>query len=108
VFAGYWGREDLDGIFTDDGYVLTGDVAVMDDDGFFTVVDRKKELIIAGGFNIYPSEVEEVLFRLPGVADAVVVACPTATAARRSRPSSSASPAVTCPRTTSPPPAPSS
>ncbi|TAL21923.1 MAG: long-chain fatty acid--CoA ligase, partial [Frankiales bacterium] len=76
VFRGYWGRDDLTGVFTDDGYVLTGDVAVMDADGFFTIVDRKKELIIAGGFNIYPSEVEEVLFRLPGVADCVVVGVP--------------------------------
>jgi long-chain acyl-CoA synthetase len=76
VFRGYWGREDAEGVFTDDGYVLTGDVAVMDEDGFFTIVDRKKELIIAGGFNIYPSEVEEVLFRLPGVQDAVVVGIP--------------------------------
>ena len=76
VFRGYWGREDTTGVFTDDGYVLTGDVAVMDDDGFFSIVDRKKELIIAGGFNIYPSEVEEVLFRLPGVADCVVVGVP--------------------------------
>ena len=80
VFCGYWGREGSSdpgaGVFTDDGYVLTGDVAVMDEDGFFTIVDRKKELIIAGGFNIYPSEVEEVLFRLPGVADAVVIGVP--------------------------------
>lgn len=76
VFRGYWGRDDLTGVFTDDGYVLTGDIAVMDADGFFTIVDRKKELIIAGGFNIYPSEVEEVLFRLPGVADCVVVGVP--------------------------------
>jgi long-chain acyl-CoA synthetase len=76
AFPGYWGGEHLDGVFTDDGYVLTGDIAVMDDDGFFTVVDRKKELIIAGGFNIYPSEVEEVLFALPGVADAVVIGVP--------------------------------
>jgi long-chain acyl-CoA synthetase len=76
VFRGYWGREDAEGVFTDDGYVLTGDVAVMDAEGFFSIVDRKKELIIAGGFNIYPSEVEEVLFRLPGVADAVVVGIP--------------------------------
>jgi long-chain acyl-CoA synthetase len=76
VFRGYWGREDQQGVFTDDGYVLTGDVTVMDEDGFFTIVDRKKELIIAGGFNIYPSEVEEVLFRLPGVQDAVVVGVP--------------------------------
>jgi long-chain acyl-CoA synthetase len=76
VFRGYWGADDADGLFTDDGYLLTGDIAVMDEDGFFTVVDRKKELIIAGGFNIYPSEVEEVLLSLPGVADAVVVGVP--------------------------------
>ena len=76
VFRGYWGRESAEGVFTDDGYILTGDVAVMDPDGFFRIVDRKKELIIAGGFNIYPSEVEEVLFRLPGVQDAVVVGVP--------------------------------
>jgi long-chain acyl-CoA synthetase len=76
VFSGYWGRADQDGVFTADGYVLTGDVATMDDDGYFFVVDRKKELIIAGGFNIYPSEVEEVLFRLAGVQDAVVIGVP--------------------------------
>lgn len=76
VFQGYWGREDQSGVFTDDGYVLTGDVAVMDTDGYFTIVDRKKELIIAGGFNIYPSEVEEVLFGLDGVQDAVVIGVP--------------------------------
>ena len=76
VFSGYWGREDQAGVFTEDGYVLTGDVAVMDDDGYFTIVDRKKELIIAGGFNIYPSEVEEVLFALEGVQDAVVIGVP--------------------------------
>ncbi|MDX6266063.1 MAG: long-chain acyl-CoA synthetase, partial [Frankiales bacterium] len=76
VFSGYWGREDQDGVFTADGYVLTGDVATMDADGYFFVVDRKKELIIAGGFNIYPSEVEEVLFGLAGVQDAVVIGVP--------------------------------
>ena len=76
VFHGYWGAQDTVGVFTDDGYLLTGDVATMDDDGYFTIVDRKKELIIAGGLNVYPSEVEEVLMRLPGVADAVVVGVP--------------------------------
>ena len=76
VCRGYWRREDAAGVFTDDGYLLTGDVAVMDPDGFFAIVDRKKDLIIAGGFNVYPSEVEEVLLRLPGVADAVVVGVP--------------------------------
>ncbi|GAC1439339.1 MAG: long-chain-fatty-acid--CoA ligase [Mycobacteriales bacterium] len=76
VFRGYWNRADPGDIFTADGYLLTGDVAVMDPDGFFSIVDRKKELIIAGGFNIYPSEVEEVLFAMPGVADAVVIGVP--------------------------------
>jgi long-chain acyl-CoA synthetase len=76
VFKGYWNRDDTGEVFTPDGYLLTGDVAVMDEDGFFSIVDRKKELIIAGGFNIYPSEVEEVLFQLAGVADAVVIGVP--------------------------------
>src|SRR3954452_15924682 len=77
--AGYWQRpEESAGAFTADGYVLTGDIAVMDQDGWFTVVDRKKELIIAGGFNIYPSEIEEVLYTLVGVADCVVVGVPDA------------------------------
>ena len=76
VFRGYWGSDDPIGALTDDGYLLTGDVVVMDEDGFFSVVDRKKDLIIAGGFNVYPSEVEDVLARLPGVADAVVAGVP--------------------------------
>jgi long-chain acyl-CoA synthetase len=77
VFAGYWNRDDeTKEAFTPDGFVLTGDVARMDDEGYFEIVDRKKELIIAGGFNIYPSEVENVLFGLAGVADCVVVGVP--------------------------------
>ena len=77
VFLGYWNKpEDTAATLNSDGWILTGDVAVMDDDGYFSIVDRKKELIIAGGFNIYPSEVEEVLFSHPGVADAVVVGLP--------------------------------
>ena len=77
VFQGYWNKpEDTAATLTQDGWILTGDVAVMDDDGYFTIVDRKKELIIAGGFNIYPSEVEEVLFAHSDVADAVVVGLP--------------------------------
>jgi long-chain acyl-CoA synthetase len=75
VFSGYWNRDEP-GVFTDDGFILTGDVARMDPEGYFEIVDRKKELIIAGGFNIYPSEVEDVLFRLDKVADAVVVGLP--------------------------------
>jgi long-chain acyl-CoA synthetase len=77
VFGGYWNRDDESAAsFTSDGFILTGDIARMDPEGYFEIVDRKKELIIAGGFNIYPSEVENVLFSLPGVADAVVVGLP--------------------------------
>jgi long-chain acyl-CoA synthetase len=76
VFRGYWNRPEQDGLFTEDGYLLTGDVAVMDEDGYFSIVDRKKELIIAGGFNIYPTEVEEVLYGLEGVQDVAVIGVP--------------------------------
>jgi long-chain acyl-CoA synthetase len=76
VFPGYWRGGDQVGVFTADGYVLTGDIAVMDADGFFTIVDRKKELIIAGGFNVYPSEVEDVLREHPAVADCCVAGLP--------------------------------
>ena len=76
VFRGYWGDEDSTGLFTADGYLLTGDVAVMDDDGFFTLVDRKKEIIVAGGFNIYPSEIEDALREHPAIHDACVIGIP--------------------------------
>jgi long-chain acyl-CoA synthetase len=77
VFQGYWNKpEDTAASLTPDGWLLTGDVAVMDDEGYFSIVDRKKELIIAGGFNIYPSEVEGVLFGHDKVADCCVVGVP--------------------------------
>src|SRR4051812_6285358 len=76
VFAGYWGDKDSSELFTPDGYLLTGDIAVMDEEGFFTLVDRKKELIVAGGFNIYPSEIEDVLRAHPGVKEAAVIGIP--------------------------------
>jgi long-chain acyl-CoA synthetase len=76
VFRGYWGDTDSTELFTSDGYLLTGDVAVMDDDGFFTLVDRKKEVIVAGGFNIYPSEIEDALREHPGIDDACVIGIP--------------------------------
>jgi long-chain acyl-CoA synthetase len=76
VFRGYWGASDTAGVLTDDGYLLTGDIAVMDADGFFRVVDRKKDIIVSGGFNTSPSEVEAVLRALSGVREAVVVGVP--------------------------------
>ena len=75
VFAGYWpqGSEPAVG---PDGWLLTGDLARMDADGYFTIVDRKKDLIIAGGFNIYPAEVESVISTVEGVADCCVIGLP--------------------------------
>jgi long-chain acyl-CoA synthetase len=78
VFGGYWERpEETAAVVLDDGWIRTGDVVVMDDEGFFTVVDRIKELVITGGFNVYPSEVEDVLRHLPEIADAAVVGLPS-------------------------------
>ena len=59
-----------------DGWLFTGDIAVADEDGYIFIVDRKKDMIIAGGFNIYPREVDEVLYRHPKVAEAVTVGIP--------------------------------
>jgi long-chain acyl-CoA synthetase len=78
VFSGYWERpEETAAVVLEDGWIRTGDVVVMDDEGFFTIVDRIKELIITGGFNVYPTEVEDVLRHLPEIADAAVVGVPS-------------------------------
>jgi long-chain acyl-CoA synthetase len=76
VFLGYWSRVADVVPPTIDGWWLTGDIATMDDDGWFTIVDRKKDLIIAGGFNISPTEVEQVILGVPGVTDCCVVGLP--------------------------------
>ncbi len=77
VMKGYWNRpEETADAFTADGWLRTGDIAVMDADGYFSIVDRIKELIISGGFNVYPTEVEETIRRLGGVADVSVVGVP--------------------------------
>ena len=66
----YWNRPDETKMVLRDGWLYTGDLATMDEDGFFTIVDRKKEMILAGGFNIYPREVEEVLYEHDKVKEA--------------------------------------
>ena len=74
VFTGYWNRpQETSEVLLEGGWLRTGDVVVADADGFVRVVDRIKELIITGGFNVYPSEVEEVLREHPDVQDAAVV-----------------------------------
>lgn len=77
VFAGYWNNPEETGeILTQDGWLRTGDIVTVDADGFVTVVDRRKELIITGGFNVSPSEVEEVLRSSQDVADVAVIGLP--------------------------------
>jgi len=72
VMKGYWNRPEETKMVLRQGWLYTGDLAKMDEDGFFTIVDRKKELIIAGGYNVYPREVEEVLYEHPKIKE---VAC---------------------------------
>ncbi|WP_258726747.1 AMP-binding protein [Cellulomonas sp. NS3] len=77
VFSGYWQRpEETAEQLLDGGWLRTGDVVTMDDDGVVTLVDRIKEMIIAGGFKVYPSQVEDHLRTMPGVADVAVVGVP--------------------------------
>jgi long-chain acyl-CoA synthetase len=76
VMTGYWCRPDETAAVLRDGWLLTGDIARMDEDGYFFLVDRKKDLIITGGENIYPREIEEVLFEHPKVKEAAVVGVP--------------------------------
>jgi long-chain acyl-CoA synthetase len=74
VFAGYWNcPKETAKVLLPGGWLRTGDIAVADVDGFVSIVDRIKELIITGGFNVYPSEVEDVLRELPEIDDLAVV-----------------------------------
>ncbi|OLT00286.1 long-chain-fatty-acid--CoA ligase [Pseudonocardia sp. CNS-004] len=73
VMKGYWGRPDATADAIRDGWFHTGDIGIRDADGYYTIVDRKKDLIIRGGYNVYPREVEEVLYLHPAVAEAAVV-----------------------------------
>lgn len=76
VMKGYWNRPEETAAVLQDGWLLTGDVGYMDEEGYFYIVDRKKDMIIAGGYNIYPREVEEVLFEHPAVQEAAVIGVP--------------------------------
>lgn len=76
VMKGYWGMPEETGNTLRDGWLYTGDVARMDEDGYFYVVDRKKDMILASGYNVYPREIEEVLFEHPDVSEAVAVGVP--------------------------------
>ncbi len=70
VCSGYYGKPDETGLAIRDGWLSTGDIGYMDDDGYLFIVDRKKDIIIAGGYNIYPREIDEVLYEHPKIKDA--------------------------------------
>ncbi|MGQ9517243.1 MAG: long-chain-fatty-acid--CoA ligase [Anaerolineae bacterium] len=76
VMKGYWNMPEETAIALRNGWLYTGDVAKMDEDGYFYIVDRKKDMIISGGFNIYPREIEDVLYEHPAVKEAVAAGVP--------------------------------
>jgi long-chain acyl-CoA synthetase len=74
VMAGYWQRPDETAkVMTADGYFRTGDIGIVDERGYFRIVDRKKDMILVSGFNVYPNEIEDVLTQMPGVLEAAAV-----------------------------------
>jgi long-chain acyl-CoA synthetase len=77
VMAGYWKRPDETAkVMTDDGFFRSGDVGIMDDDGFVRIVDRKKDMILVSGFNVYPNEIEQVVNLHPGVLECAAIGVP--------------------------------
>jgi long-chain acyl-CoA synthetase len=73
VMKGYWDKPDATSETLRDGWLHTGDMAKVDEDGYFFIVDRKKDMIIRGGYNVYPREIEEVLYEHPAVMEAAVI-----------------------------------
>jgi long-chain acyl-CoA synthetase len=78
TMKGYWQRPDETAAILKDGWLYTGDVAVMDEQGYFKIVDRKKDLVLVSGFNVYPNEIEDALAKMDAVMEAAVVGVPDA------------------------------
>ena len=77
VMVGYWNRPDETAkVMTADGFFRTGDIGVMAADGYIKIVDRKKDMILVSGFNVYPNEIEEVIVSHPGVLECAVIGVP--------------------------------
>jgi long-chain acyl-CoA synthetase len=76
VMKGYWHRPEDTAKAIPDGWFRTGDMGRVDADGYYEIVDRKKDMIIRGGYNVYPREIEEVLYEHPAVAEAAVIGLP--------------------------------
>ncbi len=79
ITPGYWNRPDANKTSFTDGWLHTGDAARMDEEGFYYIVDRTKDMYISGGENVYPAEVEDVLYQLPQIAEAAVIGAPDET-----------------------------
>jgi long-chain acyl-CoA synthetase len=79
VMAGYWQRDDETAkVMTADGFFRSGDIGIVDERGYFKIVDRKKDMILVSGFNVYPNEIEDVVSQLAGVLECAVVGVPDA------------------------------
>jgi fatty-acyl-CoA synthase len=76
VMQGYWKQPDLTAAALQDGWLRTGDMAIRDEQGLYYIVDRKKEMIVSGGFNVFPREIEDVLSTHPAVSVAAVIGVP--------------------------------
>jgi long-chain acyl-CoA synthetase len=76
IFSGYWNQDALNKQSFVDGFFLTGDIGTMDETGLFTIVDRKKRMIISGGFNVYPNMIESAIYEHPGVEEVIVIGIP--------------------------------
>ena len=77
VMVGYWNKpEDTKSVFTADGYFKSGDIGIMNEDGYTKIVDRKKDMILVSGFNVYPNELEEIIALLPGVLECAAIGVP--------------------------------
>jgi long-chain acyl-CoA synthetase len=77
VMTEYWNMpEETRNAFTSDGYFRSGDIGLMDENGYVKIIDRKKDMIIVSGFKVYPNEVEEVLSEMPGILECAVIGTP--------------------------------
>jgi len=77
VMAGYWNKpEETRNVMTADGFFKSGDIGIMNEDGYTKIVDRKKDMILVSGFNVYPNEVEEIIALVPGVLECAVIGVP--------------------------------
>ena len=78
VMLGYWNQPEETAKVFRDGWLLTGDIGYRDHDGYYYITDRKKDMLLVNGINVYPREIEEVLYQFPGVQEAAVIGVPDA------------------------------